>query len=111
MSLDVVKRQAEELAADNRTAEPEIEDIFWFPDENEVRLVEVMPSIPPSHDGRIHPFYFRADPSENLPAPSGIALIRPEECRRLELPKKWGTWDSAVSLNPAKAGNGTGNGK
>lgn len=98
MSLEIVKKQAEELAADNRRADPEIEGIFWFPDAQEVRLIEMSPSIPASDDGHVHPFYFRADPKENLPFPSGVALIRPDEFGRLELPERWGNWDSAVVL-------------
>jgi hypothetical protein len=106
MSREVVEKQAQELAADNQKADPQIEKIFWFPDDHEVRLVEVMPSIPPSEDGEIHPFYFRADPSANLPAPSGIALIRPDEYGRLSLPEKWGDWTSAIPLHNSNGKNG-----
>jgi hypothetical protein len=100
MSLEVIKRQAKYLAQENRLAEPDIVEVYWFPNDIEVRLVELSSSIPASGDGRVHPFYFRSDPHEHLPAPSGIALIRPEEFRRLETPKDWGGWDKAIRVEP-----------
>src|SRR5579875_3567361 len=100
MSLEVVEQQARMLARDNRQAEPEILDVYWFPDEQEVRLVELTPVIPASGDGRVHPFYFNPNPSDNLPVPSGIALIRPEEFRILKTPSDWGDWDHAVRITP-----------
>lgn len=100
MPREIVERQARMLAKDNREAEPDISDIYWFPHDDEVRLVELTPAIPASGDGRVHPFYFRSSPSDNLPAPSGIALIRPEEYRSLQTPKDWGDWDAAVRIIP-----------
>ena len=89
------------LAADNRKAEPEIERIYWFPADSEVRLIEVLPSVPKAGDDEeiVRPFYFRANPSDGLPAPSGIAMVRPDEVRRLATPADWGDWDSAVELD------------
>jgi hypothetical protein len=98
MSLEEVKNQAKLLAAENRMAEPDILEIYWFPDEAEVRLVETLPTIPASGDGRLHPYHFRANRDQNLPHPSGVALIRPDEVGRLTLPEKWGDWDEAIPL-------------
>lgn len=98
MSREIIKRQAELLAGENRKAEPSITRIYWFPDDHEVRLVELISTVPRADDGRVHPFYFRANAEEDLPAPTGIALIRPEEFRQLSLPEKWGGWEAAVSL-------------
>ncbi len=98
MSKEVVEKQAKLLAADNYKAEPDIERVYWFPDDSEVRLVELMPSIPIAVDGEIHPFYFRPSPEDNLPFASGIAIIRPAEFGALKLPKNWGDWNSAVLL-------------
>jgi hypothetical protein len=58
----LVQAQARLLAADNRKAEPDISRIFWFPDGEEVRLIEVTEQIPISSEGEVIPFYFRAAP-------------------------------------------------
>ena len=78
MPLEIVEQQARMLAKDNREAEPDILEVYWFPHDEEVRLVELTPSIPTSGDGRVRPFYFRSNPADDLPAPSGIALIGPK---------------------------------
>ena len=98
LSNNIIEAQAKQLAADHKEAEPDVERIYWFPDSEEVRLIVVTPSIPPSGDGALHPFYFRANASDNLPSPSAIALIRPEESGKLRLPPKWGDWTAGVAL-------------
>ena len=98
MAKAEVERQARLLAIENKKAEPEITKVYWFPDEGEVRLVELLQSVPESGDGKVHPYHFRPDPADQLPAPSGIALIRPDEFGKLQLPEKWGGWDQAVPI-------------
>ena len=105
---DPIKEEAEYLAKENREADPEIGRIFWFPDEKVVRLVELHPDAVANLDGRLTPFYFRPSPQDGLRAWSGVALIRPEELGRLDLPEDWGSWDDAVELVPATSKNGTG---
>jgi hypothetical protein len=102
MSIELVERQAKYLADENRKAEPDIETVYWFPDEEEVRLIELTPIIPISGDGWVHPFYFQPSPPDDLPAPSGIAMIRPEEFGRLKLPEDWGGWERAILLENGK---------
>lgn len=97
MSREAVEQQARLLARENREAEPGITKVYWFPHEIEVRLVEVLPAIPPSGT-RIVPFHFRPRPQDNIPAPSGIALVRPDEVGKLLLPQGWGRWEDAVEL-------------
>ena len=99
MPREQVEQQARALASENRKAEPTIQRVYWFPNEEEVWLVGVTPTVPQSEDGAVHPFYFRPDPSHNLPVPSGIALIRPDEFGKLRLPTKWGDWRRAVELD------------
>ncbi|MGA2441401.1 MAG: hypothetical protein ABSH08_10600 [Tepidisphaeraceae bacterium] len=94
----MIEKQAKYLAAENRKNDPDIKKVYWFPDEAEVRLVEVHTTIPKSLDGEIRPFYFRPDPAGRLPAPSGIALIRPDEAKKLPPPTDWGGWDIAEEL-------------
>lgn len=96
MAPVTIEKQARRLAEEGRQADPTITGVYWFPDDHEVRLVELSPQVPMAHDGKLHPFYFRA--SDEVPAPSGIAMIRPEEFRQLQLPTDWGGWERAVSL-------------
>jgi hypothetical protein len=93
-----IEQQAKLLAADNRKAEPDITRVFWFPDDTEVRLVELTDQVPASSDSELHPFYFRPSPTDNLPAPSSIAMIRSDEFGKLNLPAPWGDWTDAVEL-------------
>lgn len=94
----VIEQQARLLAEDNRRAEPDITRIFWFPDDSEVRLIELTQQIPASAEGRVLPFYFRPAPKYGLPAPSATAMIRPDEFGKLKLPDTWGEWSDAVEL-------------
>ncbi|MDB5289176.1 MAG: hypothetical protein JWL69_417 [Phycisphaerales bacterium] len=98
MPREEIERQAKLLAKENRKGEPDITSVYWFPDENEVRLVEVLPSVPASHDRRVHPYFFRPAPQDGLPAPSGVALIGADDFGKLQLPPNWGDWNSAVEL-------------
>jgi hypothetical protein len=94
-----IERQARYLAKENRNADPDITDIYWFPDESEVRLVEVLAVIPVSGDETLQPFYFRPSPEDNLPAPSGVVIVRPDEVGRANPPEDWGDWNTAVKLS------------
>jgi hypothetical protein len=94
----VIERQARLLAEDNRKTEPDITRVFWFPDESEVRLVELSDQMPVSQDEELHPFYFRAAPKDDLPAPSAVAIIRANEFGLLKLPSHWGSWSDAFEL-------------
>jgi len=98
MALEDVKQQAIYLARENRASDPSIRRIYWFPNEAEVRLVEVSEDLLSEFEDAIQPFYFRPSPQDNLPYPSGVALIAPGEERRAELPVEWGTWDNATEL-------------
>lgn len=93
-----IERQARLLAEDNRRAESDITRIIWFPNDAEVRLIELTEQIPVNADGEIHPFYFRASPQDLLPAPSAMAMIRPDEYGKLKLPAGWGEWSDGVDL-------------
>lgn len=93
-----IERQARWLAAENRKSDPEIKQVYWFPNEIEVRLVELIDAVPESNDGLLHPYHFRPSSLNQLLAPSGIALIRTTEFGKLRLPPKWGDWSEAVLL-------------
>ena len=92
-----VRRQAEALAKANVELEPNIEEVFWFPAEDQIRLIETDPTTPPSDC--IAPFYFRPDPSAGTGFTSGLAVIRPDDKDRLDPPKGWGTWKDAERIH------------
>ncbi len=93
-----IHQQALLLAAEARRMDPSIIKFFWFPDEHEVRLIEVATDMQPSLNEEVQPFYFPAAPQHHMPALSGVALIRDGEDGKLRLPKDWGTWDDAEAL-------------
>lgn len=63
-----IRNQALLLAEEARRTDPNIIKFFWFPDENEVRLVEVATDMQPSSpDGEVQPFYFPPAPKHNRP--------------------------------------------
>ncbi len=100
---NAVKEAADRLAAANTAEEENIKEVYWFPDDNIVRLIEVDASYPnylPSED-QAAAFYFGPDDSIGMPLPSGVALINPEEVGRVKPPEGWGEWDQAVKIWPA----------
>ena len=95
-----IEKQARLLMEEARRTDPSIIRFYWFPDENEVRLVEVATNMQPSLGTEVEPFYFPAAPNHDMPAPSGVALIRDGEDRQLSLPQGWGDWNNAIELTP-----------
>lgn len=96
--IDNVKKQAVNLAIEHKKVEPNIKAIYWIPNEEEVRLIELEVDIPKCLSGVVEPFYFAPSPTDKLEFPSGIALILPEEFKSLKMPKNWGNWDDAEKL-------------
>ncbi len=96
--INGIRKQAKLLASENKKVEPGIQGIYWFPHDNEVRLVGVEDNIARSLSGEVEPFFFEPSPVDNLHAPSGIALIRPDEYGKLDLPRGWGKWEDAVKM-------------
>ena len=98
-----LRAEAERLALDNVAEEPSIEAVYWFPAKDEIRLIEVDATFPMGDS--IDPFYFRADPANGTGRTSGIAMVRPEQVRKLSPPDGWGTWDEAKLLWRRENGN------
>lgn len=98
-----VRNAAIHLAEMNAGAEPAIEEIYLFPSDEEIRLIEVDSTAIPSEE--ITPFYFDPSPEDGVPFPMGIAMIRPAE-RKLKPPSSWGSWDVAEKIWPRKNGDG-----
>jgi hypothetical protein len=97
-----IEEQAKYLASENLKADKDISKVYWFPDSQEVRLIELQNAVPANGDEKIFPFYFSADPKRGLRWTTAIALIRPEEFRKLTLPEAWGEWKDAVELETAQ---------
>ncbi|MEW6366475.1 MAG: hypothetical protein AB1714_17755 [Acidobacteriota bacterium] len=83
---------------------PEITEIYLFPSgpaREEIRLIEIDPTTTPSEG--ITPYYFKPDLANGIPYVSAIALIRPEERKRLPLPRDWGSWQDAEKIWPTRS--------
>ena len=94
-----VRAAALEIVRENREADPDLKEVYLFPDEEEIRLVYLDPNTMPHRgDNWITPFYFGRDVKGGLPYRSAIALIRPEEFDSLLPPQAWGTWRDAEAL-------------
>jgi len=90
-----VEDEAKSLAFSNAEADSDITEIWWFPDKDEIRLIEVDPKLPVSKE--ILPYRFSPDISEGIHFKSAIALIRPDE-KRLAPPENWVGWDEAKEI-------------
>ena len=87
--LDVALR----LAEAHRKEDPATSDVFLASDDDEVRLVEVSESV--GTTGEVLPFRFGPHSDQQIPYPSVIVVLSPEEWRlvqdgKLKLPDGWG---------------------
>jgi len=96
--LKKIEELAKKLALEDKKNEPNINSIYWFPDEHEVLLLELEDDFIASGSGDVVPYYFSTD-SNGMPAPSGLAVIRTDEFQKLKLPDRWGSWDKAQKLD------------
>ena len=94
----VAEKQARAMAAENRQTSPDITAVLWFPDDQEIRLVELTEDVAVYMDEELVPFYFPASPDDEMPLPTAIAMIRPNERGKIRLPEGWGEWSEAVEL-------------
>ncbi|MBW3623675.1 MAG: hypothetical protein KY468_09745 [Armatimonadetes bacterium] len=95
-----IQSAAHHLAREHADSEPGIQEIYLFPNEEEIRLIEIDSTTSPNE--AITPFYFRSDPAKGLPYPTAIALIRPEE-KVLPPPAGWGQWSQAARIWPEES--------
>jgi hypothetical protein len=94
-----MRDQARILAMDSKNSDPNVVKVCWFPDENEVHIIEINTNTPATLSGSVEPFYFGPVPEEGITVPSGIAVIKPEEFGNLALPSDWGTWNDCEELD------------
>lgn len=95
-NLDKILEQAKKLALEARETDPNITKIYWFPHDQEVRLIEIDENTIESLTGQVEPFYF--DSTAEIPVPSGIAIVRPDEVGELKMPRGWGDWNNGQEL-------------
>jgi hypothetical protein len=93
LSTQNLREIAIRLAETHAAIEAGIEKIYWFPATDEIRFVELDSTTLASD--RIEPFYFGPDREGGIPLPSGVAVIRTEEVRKLQPPDGWGSWEDA----------------
>jgi hypothetical protein len=91
-----MEKQARRLARMHAELDPSIEEIYWFPNESRLLLVELDPMTIRSFE--FQPIYLNADVEAGIDFPSGVAVIRPEERRTLPIPEDWGSWDTTVRV-------------
>ncbi|MGC4067960.1 MAG: hypothetical protein QM784_25585 [Polyangiaceae bacterium] len=98
-----VEEVARDLAAAHRVADPDIKQIFMVRDPagREVRLLEVSGSV--GNSGTVMPFRFSARPDLDVPFPSVVILMSPEEKAQLDqqqlhLPETWGPSPTLVPI-------------
>jgi hypothetical protein len=87
---------AKKLALEAKEADPNIIKIYWFPHDEEVHLIEVDENTVAAGCDHVEPFYFEATASD--PLPSGIAVIRPGDYRKLTMPEGWGKWEDGEEI-------------
>jgi hypothetical protein len=91
-----LRQEAKRLAEEAKQLDPDIQKIFWFPHQHEVRLIEIDENTVASGTGAVEPFYF--DSTDSDPIPSGVAVIRPEEFGKLKMPEGWGEWSDGEEI-------------
>lgn len=94
---------AKSLAKAHKQADPDIQQIYLIEDPTgaEVRLLEVSRSV--GYTGSVMPFRSAARPDLDVPYPSVVVLLSPEEKalldrRELELPAAWGPSPKLVPI-------------
>ncbi len=93
--IDVARR----LVRENMAAEPGIVNAYLFPDQDEIRLVYVdSTSIPNTHSDHVTPYYFGRDLAGGITYRSAIAIIVPDEVKKLDTPEGWGPWEDAMEI-------------
>ncbi len=96
--IDTIREQAVMLAEESKRSEPQIIKLYWFPDDEEVHPIGISENTIKTRSGEVEAFYFPAEPDHNITVPSGIAIIRPDEYKELNLPEGWGGWTDGTEL-------------
>ena len=96
ISRQDIRKWALELAYSSKDTDPSVLKTFWFPNNEQIRVVHVIENSLPND--QVLPFYFLPGQFNDFPVPIAVAAIRPEEVRQLKLPDGWGTWDEAEEI-------------
>lgn len=95
------EQEAKILAEENRKGDSSVQRVYWFPNRNgedEIHLVLVSEQSPSDDDNLLHPFYFGAIPEQGVSRSSAVAIVRPDEVRKLKLPAGWVNWNEAKEV-------------
>src|SRR5690606_33183740 len=95
-----VRELAESLAAFHADSDSAGERIYWFPSEEAVRLIDIVPTAMPHDPGALHPYFFGARPKDGITLPSALVVITPEDVATATPPDGWGSWADAVLIWP-----------
>ncbi len=102
--FESIEEEAKWLAQENKETNPDIQQVFWFPDKErkEIRLVEITELATYTIDEKeVYPFFFGpfSDDQVCIKHLMAIALIHPSSFKKkIELPENWGKWDNAKEL-------------
>lgn len=77
-----VEQVAKDLAAAHADNDNELTQIWWCPDDEEVRLIEVSDGLCGVSENAVYPFAFV--PTAEVPYRSVVVLLSPEEAERVE---------------------------
>lgn len=102
-SIPMIEKQARIMAEEAHLNDPGVTGVFFFPAPDEVRLIEVVDDVPASENGHVNVFYFNPSPEHEMPALSGVGIVRPADVGRLPLPEGWGDWNDGIPLYSSQA--------
>lgn len=96
MGLQEIAECVLRLVRETWETNQDVQDVYWFPDETEIRLIEITPNQVIGLCGEVEPFYF--DATKEVPYPFGLAVINTNDVGKLRLPPRWGEWNDAIVL-------------
>jgi hypothetical protein len=97
MTRTDIEKLAREIAEDHAESEPGIVRVYWFPADEEIRIVEIDESLPSKMEadapGKMTPFYFQRNGA--MRNPLVLELISPDDENKIGVPAGWGDWKDA----------------
>ena len=94
----IIEKQARMMTEEARRNDPGLTGVLFFPAAEEVRLIEVVSDVPASAGSQVNVFYFNPAPEHQMPALSGVGVVRPDDFGKLSLPEGWGDWKDGIEL-------------
>lgn len=89
-----IQDAALDLAISSAESDPTIRKIYWFPNDQQVRLLHIDSESIKTDDQDARPFYFNK--VEGIPFTVGLAMLHPDEERLKAPPVEWASdWSDA----------------